>query len=625
VQSTFGPIELGKRGIVAHTMGLQTIGHNMSNAGVEGYSRQRVEMNASPPLYMPQLNRENTPGQIGQGVEVARIERARDTLLEGRIVAEGNVEGFWDTRDKYLLMMEQVLNEPTEHSVRTLMDKFWESWQELSLRPGEMAARRAVLQRGEGLIDGIHDQHRRLAAVRDMIEGDVRGTVTQVNELARDIAGLNSEIIKVQAMGDNPNDLLDRRDLLIGRLSSLVDVSVTDRGSGELVVHTGGMHLIQGAHHEEFTLVADRDNEGFSRVYWEGGTQEAFFRGGKLASLLDLRDGDARGEIQKLDLMTVNFMDLVNEIHRRGFSQNGETGNDFFVEYPFVLDSQGNYDRNGDGAFDSSYIFRITGTNALQAKDLIGLAGTLTLPGREVPVRVDYHPTDTVEDLVNRINLSGAEVAARLNSEGKLSLKGVPAADTANPDFVIRGLEDSGQFLAGYAGMLKASGPAGAYAWAQADAVRALRPDGTAYAVAPLTHPAGWIQVNPRVREDPTLIAAASGQDGISAGAGDGSAALAIAQLRTRPAMIGFTSTFDGWFADRIADIGLRGEDAQRSLDTARLVMKDLKDTRESISGVNIDEELTRMITYQHGYAAIARYITTFDEMLNIVINRMGV
>ena len=150
MQSTFAPIELGKRGLVATTQGLQTIGHNLSNASVEGYSRQRVEMVASPPLYEPQLNREETPGQIGQGVEVSRIERIKDMLLEGRIVSEQNVQGYWDSRDKYILMMEQVYNEPTDHSVRALMDKFWSAWQDLSLHPTEIASRRSVLENGQG-------------------------------------------------------------------------------------------------------------------------------------------------------------------------------------------------------------------------------------------------------------------------------------------------------------------------------------------------------------------------------------------------------------------------------------------------------------------------------------------
>ena len=118
-------------------------------------------------------------------------------------------------------------------------------------------------------------------------------------------------------------------------------------------------------------------------------------------------------------------------------------------------------------------VFRVTGSNTLKAKDQVGLkAPSPFRAGRAVTVA--YHPTDTMEDIITRINLSGSEVVARLNSEGKLSLKATPAADTRNPDFVIRGLEDSGQFLVGYSGILKASGPAGAYAWGHADAVQAL-------------------------------------------------------------------------------------------------------------------------------------------------------
>jgi flagellar hook-associated protein 1 len=630
VQSTFAPIELGKRGLVATTQGLQTIGHNLSNAGVEGYSRQRVEMSATTPLYAPELNREETPGQIGQGVDVTRIGRLKDMLLEGRIVSEQNTQGFWEARDKYILMMEQVYNEPTDHSVRALLDQYWSAWQELSLNPTEMAARHAVLEKGAALVDGIHSRYRGLKAVRDMVEGDVQGAVGRVNTLSRQIAELNGQIVKSQALGDNPNDLLDRRDLLVGQLSGIIDITIrTNDPAGEFVVTTGGMHIVQGSHHETLVTEPDKANEGYSRVLWEDTRQAASFRGGELPSLVALRDGDAREEIQSLDLLAVNFTDLVNEIHRQGFGLDGQQGVDFFKERPFITNVAGNYDSNGDGTLDSSYVFRVTGANTLRAKDQIGLAGTLTLPGPRGDVKVPYNATDTVEDLVTRVNLSGSEVVARLTSDCRLSLKATPAADTANPDFVIRGLEDSGQFLVGYAGVLNASGPAGAYAWRKADAVQALRSTAGAeqaqYAVAPLAHPAAWMEVNPSLLQNPGSVAAAAGIDGRSAGVGDGGAALAIAQLRTTPVMVGATSTFDGWFADRVAAVGLKGEEAAKSLDTVKLVMKDLTDIREGISGVNTDEELTSMITFQNGYAAIARFITTFDNCLDILINKMGV
>ncbi|MDA3956818.1 MAG: flagellar hook-associated protein FlgK, partial [Oceanispirochaeta sp.] len=167
--STFSGIELGKRSLQAHTQGLQTIGHNLSNASTEGYSRQRVRLSATDPIYMPQMNRAERPGQIGQGVDVTMVERIKDTLLENRVLAQGDETGYWETRDQYLLMVEQIYNEPYDTSVRTLMDKFWDSWQELSVNPEEIPSRQAVLKRIESLIDGINSRYRRLNETRTMI------------------------------------------------------------------------------------------------------------------------------------------------------------------------------------------------------------------------------------------------------------------------------------------------------------------------------------------------------------------------------------------------------------------------------------------------------------------------
>ena len=125
--SAFSGIEIGKKSLIAHNQGLHTIGHNLSNVSKEGYSRQRVEMNPSPPIYDPALNREERAGQIGQGVTVERVERIKDMILEGRIIAETSGQGYWSMRDKYILMMEQVYNEPTELSVRSLMSSCFSS------------------------------------------------------------------------------------------------------------------------------------------------------------------------------------------------------------------------------------------------------------------------------------------------------------------------------------------------------------------------------------------------------------------------------------------------------------------------------------------------------------------
>ena len=103
--SSFAGIEIGKRSLMTHATQIQTAGHNISNADVEGYSRQRVNVKPFEPLYRPDLERAMTPGQIGQGTDIESIERIRDELLESRIVGQANVESYWSVREKYYSMI----------------------------------------------------------------------------------------------------------------------------------------------------------------------------------------------------------------------------------------------------------------------------------------------------------------------------------------------------------------------------------------------------------------------------------------------------------------------------------------------------------------------------------------
>jgi flagellar hook-associated protein 1 FlgK len=509
------------------------------------------------------------------------------------------------------------------------MDAFWDAWQELSIFPSDTAPRTAVLERGKTLIDGIHERFKALKGLQDMVEEDIQLTVKRVNEFSREIAGLNRDIQRIEAQGDNPNDLYDRRDLLVDRLSSIIDVTVDNRDPNEFMVHTAGFILVQGQIGRQFDLVTGTENDGYSRITWQDTGDDAHFSDGSLAALLDLRDKTIQDEIQNLDNMTMNFIDLVNEVHREGYGINGLTGQDFFTEHPFVTNVNGNYDRDGDGEYDSSYIFRMNGANVLESKAQIGLEGQITLSGASGNVQVPYYPTDTVQDLLSRINNSGAEVAARLNRDGMLSLKGTPAegsiAPGGNPDFVIRHVEDSGHFLAGYAGLLAGSGPEAAYDWGGPDAASSLQGGAQSWAVAPTAHPSGWSEVNPALLKDPTSVASGFGENGRPANPGNGEAALAIAAIRNTAVMVGRLGTFDDYFADSVGRIGMLGEQSREALETQNLIMKQLKDMRESVSGVNMDEELAAMIKYQHGYNAAARFITTVNQLYDTLINRMGV
>ena len=608
---------------MAHTDAITTAGHNISNANTEGYSRQRVQLKEFDPLYKPDLERAERAGMIGQGMDSQSINRVRDELLDQRITEQQHSESYWETRSKYYAMIEQIYNEPNDVSIRSNMDKFWEGWQELSVHPESQAARQAVVTRGESLADSIKTKWEALMGVGNLINGDIEATVKQVNDYTRQIAALNAEIVRSRGMGDNPNDLLDRRDLLVDKLSKIINITSDRRDSDEFMVHLDGHVLVQGGIARGFELETVVDNNGYDKLVWKDTGNDAVIKGGTLGALIELRDVDIRSEVQSLNTMTMNFSDLVNDIHRNGYGANNVTGLDFFTQHSFVENVNGNYDRDGDGTLDHSYIFRFTGTTKLNPQEQIGLEGVMTLSGPGGNVQVAYHPTDTVETVINRINDSNGEVKAYLDRNNNLVLKGTTASAVENPDFVIRHVEDSGFFLTGYTGILQASGAAGAYDYAQADAVQALA--GAQFAVSPVLNPAGYIEVNQALKNDVMSVAAAYKDNSGNVNAGDGRAAVEIAAIRNTKVMIGHERTFDDYFADSVTNVGLKGEQAENMHLSHSAVMEDLRSLRDSISGVNIDEELADIIKFQHGYNAAAKFVTVWDSLLDTIINRLGV
>jgi len=625
--STFSGIQIGKRGVMAHQDALNVTGHNLTNMNTRGFSRQRVEFSSFEPIYLPGLTRAQSAGQIGQGVISNNITRLRDELLDRRIIAQAGEQGYWQARDRYIREMEHIYLEPGSLSVRGNMDHFWDAWQELANHPSNMAQRHAVLERGRTLIDSIHQRYHDLSTLQNRADEEIRMTVFQINDLSTRIAGLNETIQNIQAQGDNPNDLLDRRDLLVDELSSMLNITVDNRDPDEFMVHTNGFILVQGRIGRQLDLQLNRET-GYADIVWSDTRSDLEFRNngrsGSLGALVNLRDNTIRSEIQTLNNMTMNFVGLVNEVHQNAYGLNGVTGVEFFVEHPFVTNINGNYDRSGDGEYDSSFIFRVSGSNSLEPRAHVGLSGVITLSGPQGNVEIPYFPTDTVADVLNRINNSGAEVTARLDRDGRLTMTATPSLNRENPDFVIRHIEDSGRFLEGYAGLLAASGPEGAFSWNVPDAVNALVGGPTTWQVAPIAHPSGWVEVNPALFRDPMAVAAGFGENGRPASPGNGEAARAIAAIRNTEVMVGQYRTLDDFFAVSTGRIGLLGEQSMIALEINNEIMRDLHQRRQSVSGVSMDEELANMIKFQHGYAASARFISVIDSMLDIIINRMG-
>lgn len=128
-----------------------------------------------------------------------------------------------------------------------------------------------------------------------------------------------------------------------------------------------------------------------------------------------------------------------------------------------------------------------------------------------------------------------------------------------------------------------------------------------------------FIMVNPILQDNPSLIRAAAdnGDDNL----GQGENALAIARLRNTPLFNGETISIEGFYSGIINSLGVESQQAERAVLNQEALSAQLVGRREEASGVSIDEELSNMVQFQHGYQAAARLLTTLDEVLQTLIN----
>jgi flagellar hook-associated protein 1 FlgK len=245
MRSTFHGLEVAKRGLYAQQTSLSTVSHNVANANTPGYSRQIVDTTEFGPLQYPGMNKGTEAGQLGQGVDLQQIERVRNAFLDYQFRNENRSLGEWEIKRQTLDKIQAVINEPSDTGLATVINEFFNAWHDLSIAPESITARKVVKQRAIEMVESAHHFSKQLSDLDNDLKENVGIKVNEVNSTLSQIQELNRQIKVVESLGDNANDLRDRRDLLADNLSKLVDLRVTDT-SGTYTVTIGGQVVLQG-------------------------------------------------------------------------------------------------------------------------------------------------------------------------------------------------------------------------------------------------------------------------------------------------------------------------------------------------------------------------------------------
>jgi len=346
MRTTFGSFNIATSGLFASQRSLDVTSHNISNSNTEGYSRQVALQRATMPIYG------DCSGVVGTGVETYDIIRMRSNYLDTKYWGQNKTYQEWNVKQEQLEALEGVFNEPSDTGVRIVMDEFFTALEELSKKPGDSTCRVAVVEKANMLTTSINRNGRELVnAIRDA-NFSVKNKVSEINSLAEQIASLNKNIFGFELGGNKANDLRDQRNALLDKLSSIVNITVTEmpgpNGNNYMDIKIGGITLIDHINYNKLTIkneavtgITDLGGGSISKVVWDGvDNQEVKVEGGELKGLLDVRDGDGEGfnyrgipyYLNKLNEFAKNFTENFNTQHNQGVDLQGDPGQNFFYE-----------------------------------------------------------------------------------------------------------------------------------------------------------------------------------------------------------------------------------------------------------------------------------------------------
>jgi flagellar hook-associated protein 1 len=602
----FSIFNTAKSGLFSQQTAINVTSHNIANASTDGYSRQRANMVTTTPYTMPSVDSPAGAGQLGTGVTVESIERIRDTFIDYQYRVQNSINGQYTAAEKYLSQVEGVINEPTDSGLSTLMTEFFNSWQSLS---SSTQNKNTVAQQAYLLTSQLNSTYSQLSDIKTNAATEIKNSVVDVNSIFEQLSKLNQQIIDIKNSGNNPNDLMDRRDKLLDELSDQLGIDVTEKDFGGIDVTTSNLGVEPdsgdcgtaplGTDGKVLNVVQAENPDDVATLSYVSSIEETKTDG--TYKVTYYKKGDTNDASSKVSIKVVMTDEEKEELDKTRVLWSDKDGNALKVTESGSTVTL----KNGEKVnFDKLALFKP--------------------PSGELKGYMSVQ--DNVTEYEDELNSLAKALALSVNAIISQSDKWT-ADDSGNPEgginnFFVNGDADISTYGADDENGINASN----------------------------------ITVNVEILNDPSKIKTATKYDssGDSLGSStDPNRAVAVAQLAnslmniqdvtdtsTREDLVSDIfapdsdlnnvykignaeggKTLNNYFNDLVNKIGVEAKEATQQVENKATQLANYEQSRESISGVSIDEEMTNLIQFQHCYQANAKAISTVDTLLDVVIN----
>ncbi|MFV3412334.1 flagellar hook-associated protein FlgK [Pseudomonas nitroreducens] len=667
-------LSIGLSGLRSSQTSLTVTGHNITNVNTPGYSRQQSVQQTGIPQY-------SGAGYIGSGSQVVDVRRLASDFLFSQVRTATSQSNELSAFQGQIEQLDSLLSDTTT-GISPALQKFFAALQTAAANPSASEGREALLAEAQGLSKSFNTLYDQLDKQNSLINQQLGSLASQVNSLASSVASYNDAIAKAKAAGGQPNDLMDAREETIRKLSELIGVQAVPQDDSSVNLFIGtGQPLVVGTTTSSLQVVPGTNDPSRFEVQLVSGsatqTITSQVSGGQMGGLIAYRDTALDASYNKLGQIALTFADTVNKQLGQGLDLSGNAGSNLFgnINDPSIARLRVLAQASNTGTVDAQ--LQITDTSKLGASDYrleydgnnftarrlsdnaqvnVTVSGTgpytlsladgsgadqgftVTLPTLPPagdgftlqPTRRGAADISTVLTKADQLAFAGtARSEATTNNRGtgaigqpKLTSGPSPinTADLQNL-FGANGLKLS---FDATTNSLTGTLPAGATLSYVSPSTTGLTSGQTNTVRLDYTDPG----TGNSYRYEFTLSGAPQAGDSFTLGMNtkgisDNSNALALSGLQSK-ATVGGTgsagSTYNDAYGGLVERIGTLTAQVRNNADASATVLKQAQDNRDSLSGVNLDEEAANLIQFQQYYSASAQVIQVARSLFDTLI-----
>ncbi len=628
-------LNIGIRALLANQAVLQTTGHNIANVNTPGYSRQIVNLES--------LSGGRTQsGYMGQGVNVASVERAHSSLLTVQTAAAKAEYAADKVRAEKINQMEGAF--PTGSiSIGLAINTMLSAFAEVAVTPSDLTVRYVAIARANETANRLRGTSSQLSDLASSVRAELADKVKVSSDLIQRIAELNDQIPRTQSRGQAPNDLLDQRDQFISQLNQYMQTTQLAADDGSITLYAGNQILVMGSEAAKLSLVTDPLDPSLNHLQLQRGADviafnDAAMSGGEIKGLLTFQKEDLALGFNLLGRLTMATGLAVNQQHERGLTLDNAMGSALFLVPSEVSGLSTSANASGRVSFVDTADFKVasyevrmdaTGAGAvyssaggspstftsladLASQTIDGLKFDMTGTG---PGVVLFKPFANAAANINTVFTSPRELAVASqvqlslgeSNRGTLNMVSlrVTSASDRFPDVRLE-FNDTDQYQIFVDGnpLVPPDEMSGLQNYVSGQAI--------SYA--------GWeLKLNgaPLIGDTVTVASANPAFVGLNAGN-----ALALENLRDALLIDGGRLT-DG-YASLLSQVGVSVQSAQYTVAASEVIADNLATQNSNVSAVNLDEEAMRLMQFQQAYQASAKILQVAQRVFDTMLQELG-